>query len=393
MVVLETIWIILQALIGYNLVFPLVLYCFWLLTRRSTQKHTSSRPDYAFVVTAYQYTNTLPAVVDSILKINYDNYLIYIVADNCDITGLHFEDSRVVLLKPPVTLASNTKSHAYALSNFVRPHDVLTIVDSDNLLHPEFANQTNLYLAQGFDAVQGLRAAKNLSGTIAGLDAARDLYYHFYDGKLLFECGSSATLAGSGMTFKTTLYRDFLSSHLVEGAGFDKVLQAWIVGGKKRIAFAEAAVIYDEKTSRPDQLVKQRSRWINTWFKYFSYGFGILFKGVTRLNVNQLLFGAVLLRPPLFLFLIGSMFCLLVNLVAGTYVAVICWILAIGTFVLSFFIALIHGKADERIYRSLKDIPKFMAYQISSLVKARRANQISISTEHYTEEEKKHQDH
>lgn len=391
MEVLTTLWIVLQALIGYNLVFPFLLYCIWLIFRRKQKAVLTTTPDYAFIVTAYQFTATLPSVVNSILKINYENYLIYVVADNCDITDLHFDDERVVLLKPPVTLASNTKSHAYALGSFLRPHDVLTIVDSDNLLHPEFANQTNVLLGQGFEAVQGLRAAKNLTGTIAGLDAARDLYYHFYDGKVLFECGSSATLAGSGMTFKTNLYSNFLSTHMVEGAGFDKVLQAWIIGNKKRIAFAEDAIIYDEKTSRPDQLVKQRSRWINTWFKYFKYGFGITFKAVKNLNFNQFLFGIVLLRPPLFLFLIGSMFCLLINLVFGAFLPTLLWVLAMLIFVLSFFISLIHGKADEKIYKSLKDIPKFMVYQVSSLIKAKRANKISVSTEHYAEENQPHQ--
>jgi hypothetical protein len=47
----------------------------------------------------------------------------------------------------------------------------------------------------GFAAVQGERKAKNLDTTYACLDAARDIYYHFYDGKLLFHIGSSATLA------------------------------------------------------------------------------------------------------------------------------------------------------------------------------------------------------
>ncbi|MFX8758778.1 glycosyltransferase, partial [Acinetobacter baumannii] len=82
---------------------------------------------------------------------------------------------------------------------------------------------------KGFSAVQGERKAKNLNTTFACLDAARDIYYHFYDGKILFEAGASATLAGSGMAFTVELYKQCLEKSNVSGAGFDKVLQKEIV--------------------------------------------------------------------------------------------------------------------------------------------------------------------
>jgi cellulose synthase/poly-beta-1,6-N-acetylglucosamine synthase-like glycosyltransferase len=236
---------------------------------------------------------------------------------------------------------------------------------------------------QGFQAVQGLRAPKNLEGTIACLDAARDLYYHFYDGKVLFEIGSSATLAGSGMAFETAIYRDFLLTNNISGAGFDKVLQSWLLMHGYRIAFSEQAVIYDEKTSKSDQLVQQRSRWINTWFKYFSLGFSIMGLGIKTFNKNKAIFGLVLLRPPLFIFLLGAVLCILANAILGLYVHVIIWLIAITLFVASFAIALIHARADARIYRSLIQIPRFVLYQVISLLNARRANKISVATKHF----------
>ncbi|HKG07481.1 MAG TPA: glycosyltransferase [Pedobacter sp.] len=379
-----------QILIGYNLVLSGLIYFLWLLLKKS--KHEQNRKviglDYAFIVTAYEHTDSLPAVVNSILKSEYQNYLIYVVADNCDITDLNFNnDERVITLRPPVVLSSNTKSHAYAVEHFVRPHDVLTIIDSDNLVEEDYLAQLNTTFNQGYDVVQGLRAAKNLTGTIACLDAARDIYYHFYDGKLLFEIGSSATLSGSGMAFKVPLYKAFLTAFDVKGAGFDKVLQSWLVGQDIRIAFNEDAVVLDEKTSRPDQLVKQRSRWINTWFKYFKYGFGLFFKGIATLNRNQAFFGLVLLRPPLFLFLFGAVFCLLMNLIFFDLWAVVAWLTAMALFVVFFFVALLNSHTDRKIYRSLKSIPSFMMYQILSLFKSRNANKISVATKHYYTDE------
>jgi cellulose synthase/poly-beta-1,6-N-acetylglucosamine synthase-like glycosyltransferase len=387
--ILLTIWIVIQVLIGYNLIFPILLYGLYQLPSHKKNKRTGQTEelyDYAFIVTAYQFTDTLNAVVDSILRINYPRYTIYVVADNCDISTLNFRDERIVLLRPPEVLASNTRSHAYAITHFQGTHDVITIIDSDNIVDLRYIDELNKSFNAGFDAVQGLRAAKNIEGTIASLDAARDIYYHFYDGKLLFECGSSATLAGSGMAFKSQLYKRFLDEHSVSGAGFDKVLQAWLINEGMRIAFNERAIVLDEKTSRPDQLIKQRSRWINTWFKYSGLGFGILLRGIKQVSINQILFGIILLRPPLFIFLIASALCLLADLITGNFLAAGIWCISVLLFVISFFIALIHAGASKHIYRSLLNIPKFMALQMISLVKAKDANKISVSTQHYYNE-------
>ncbi|RCH55130.1 hypothetical protein DJ568_08035 [Mucilaginibacter hurinus] len=382
MAVIKVIWVILQVLIGYNLVLPFILYLLSGLTPKRRFVRDIYEPDYAFIVTAYEQTASLPAVVDSILRVNYSNYLIYVVADKCDISNLHFNDERVILLRPPETLASNTRSHFYAINNFRRPHEILTIIDSDNLVHPNYVEELNKLFNAGFSAVQGIREAKNLDTNYARLDAARDIYYHFYDGKLLFRVGSSATLAGSGMAFTTRLYRECLEHKDVSGAGFDKVLQAAIVGRNQRIAFTEDAVVYDEKTTRSDQLVKQRSRWINTWFKYFTYGFALLGKGVMNFSRNPFVFGLILLRPPLFIFLILSVFCMIVNLFISVTVSFL-WLTGLIIFVLGFYISLAKSNTDRRIYQSLVNIPKFIFYQVLSLLKARKANQHSVATQHY----------
>lgn len=385
MIAVDIIWTIFQVLVGFHLIWPVILYFIWRGRRQNNFQQKAEElgePDYAIIVTAYEQTHTLHAVVSSIIKLNYSNYHIYLVADKCDISNLHFDSLKVSLLRPEQTLASNTKSHFYAIQRFIRPHTFLTIIDSDNLVHPELLNEFNQQFSRGYQAVQGLREAKNLDTTYACLDAARDIYYHHYDGKLLFEAGSSATLSGSGMAFLVKLYRECLEYRNVEGAGFDKVLQAAIVGRDHRIAFTDSAIVYDEKTSKSDQLVQQRSRWINTWFKYFSLGFTLIGKGIKNQSLNQLLFGITLLRPPLFIFILLSGFCFLINLWISPFTSLI-WLLAFILFVTGFYAALSKPTTDPRIFRSLKNIPYFMFYQIQSLLKSRKANQHSVATKHY----------
>lgn len=395
---MKPIWIFLQVLIGYNLILPIILYLVYSVKKKGQYYYSDNdessqnsniikkikyykRHDYAIIVTAYEETALLPPLVESILKLNYTNYLIYIVADKCDVSNLKFDSEKVILLNPDTVLGSNIKSHFYAIDHFKRKHDILTIIDSDNLVDSEYLNELNQYFYQGYNAVQGTRAAKKTNSTIARLDSIRDIYYHFYDGKLLFELGSSTTLSGSGMAFKTDLYIDCLDKMEINGAGFDKVLQAQLVEKDERIAFASKAVVYDEKTSHSQQLVKQRSRWINTWFKYFSFGFDLIRLGIKNRSMNQFLFGLILLRPPLFIFISLSFFCLLITI--GLKSAFLYfWLFAFIAFSLSFYIALKRSKATSTIYRSLFGIPKFVFFQFLSLFFLKSANKRSVTTKH-----------
>ncbi len=389
---MNIVWLVLQVLIGYNLVLPFFLLLFYLLVKpkQTINYHptdSANEADYAIIVTAYEQTNLLAGVVASILKLNYNNYLIYIVADKCDISNLNFDNEKVILLRPEEVLSSNTRSHFYAINRFKRNHERLAIIDSDNLVDPDFLNAINLRFDQGFYAVQGLREAKNLDTLYACLDAARDIYYHFYDGKLLFTLGSSATLAGSGMAFTTRLYKECLEHQDIIGAGFDKILQKEIVTRGYRIAFAEGAIVNDEKTSKSEQLVNQRARWINTWFKYFSFGFSLVGKGLYKRNLNQFLFGLILLRPPLFIFLILGLLFTSINIFLNPLVALI-WILGFVLFIVGFMLSLLINKTSSKIYQSLWGIPKFIYFQVLSLLKVKNANKHSIATKHFHDEKK-----
>jgi cellulose synthase/poly-beta-1,6-N-acetylglucosamine synthase-like glycosyltransferase len=380
---LMLIWQIVQILIGYNLVFPFIIYLIYLVIPKGQVKNKYTEiADYAIIITAYEQTNNLHPVVASLQRMKYKRFLIYIVADNCDVSNLKFDEDRVIVLRPEETLSSNTRSHFYAINRFKRDHNRITIIDSDNLAEPDYLDELNTFFDNGFSAVQGLRSAKNLDTVIACLDAARDIYYHYYSGKILFEAGSSATLDGSGMAFTTTLYKECLGHLDITGAGFDKILQKEIVQRGYRIAFAENAIVYDEKTSKSDQLVKQRARWINTWFRYFKFGFALSMRGIIGLNWNQFLFGIVLLKPPLFIFLLLSVLFMGVDLFIVPAQSVI-WLVGLLIFIMGFLWALMMSKADKRIYASLRGIPKFMYMQVLSLMKMRSANKISVATTHF----------
>lgn len=377
---------VVQLFIAIHVLTPFVFFIFWRINKNKRQfrfQEADAEKDIAVIITAYQETKQIPDAVNSILKSNYHNFHVYVVADACskDSIELNINHPKVSILVPEHTIASNTGSHFYAIHHFQREHEYLVIVDSDNLVDEDMLKQLNNGFSQGFEAIQGVRAAKNLNSTYACLDAARDIYYHFYDGEILFALGSSATLAGSGMGFKVSLYQECLEKLNIKGAGFDKVLQYELLKRNKRIAFNKHAIIFDEKTSATDQLVNQRSRWINTWFKYFKFGFFLIKKGLTSFNFNQFLFGVILLRPPLFIFLILSLILLLFNFFFNTIIAVL-WALSLLIYVVSFLIPIYQPSTDIKIKKALIAIPIFIYYQIISLFLSAKANKRSVATKH-----------
>lgn len=387
---LQWCWIFLQLAVGIHLFFPIIFYCIWKYKARrdrlGLERQEDEPVDYAVIITAYKEVHQLESAVKSVLECNYPSCHIYVVADGCAHGSFVFDHPLVSVLYPERVIASNVGSHRFAISKFVRQHEWFAILDSDNLMDANFLSASSRAIRNGFEALQGVRKPKNLNTDIACLDAARDIYYHFYDGKVLFELGSSATLAGSGMAFKTAVYLAcFEEIGDLKGAGFDKVLQFSLVNKTKRIAYVADAIVWDEKTSKSDQLVNQRARWINTWFRYFYKGFYLLVQGLKNFNINQLLFGFVLLRPPLFIMILFA----LIGLVLNIWIAPIwCFYWAVGLllFCLGFFLSLREENTDERVFISLRKIPIFVYYQIKALVFARNANVRSVSTNHGVEE-------
>jgi hypothetical protein len=59
------------------------------------------------------------------------------------------------------------------------------------------------------------------------------------------------------------------------------------------------------------------------------------------------------------------------------------WLIGFVLFIIGFLLALIVSKADNRIYTSLRGIPKFMLMQVKSLMKMKSANKISVATQHF----------
>ena len=94
------------------------------------------------------------------------------------------------------------------------------------------------------------------------------------------------------------------------------------------------------------------------------------------------MFGLVLLRPPLFIFLLLSICFFIINLLFNPFIAIF-WFCAILLFAISFLLSLLLNNADSKIYQSLWGIPKFIYFQLLSLMQVSNANERSVATKHY----------
>jgi cellulose synthase/poly-beta-1,6-N-acetylglucosamine synthase-like glycosyltransferase len=335
--------------------------------------------DFAAIITAHQDTRFIPPLVDSFCHQTYSRFVVYVVADDCDISDLHFTDPRIQLLRPEKPLHAKIQSIKYAVDHFIRPHDALVVFDSDNLVHPQYFEKLSQYFRRGFRAVQTHMLSKNTDTIFAKLDSIGHVYNTFVERQAKMELGLSSSILGLGIAIETELYRQVMYKDGL--GGFDKKLQADIIRAIPQLAFAEDAIVYDEKVDDGNTLEKQRTRWIYTYFKYFPVNWKLFVTGWRRLNFNLIFFGFTVLRPPLFITMGLAFICLLADLLISTQLAMV-WAGVLAVFVLSFILIILTQSRQKGMYKAILYIPVVVVRQISALLKIKKAGKDFLKTDH-----------
>ena len=360
---------IIHCLLPSNKKFPFSTY----------KKLTNTEYDFAAIVTAHQDTRFIAPLIDSFLKQNYSNFILYVVADDCDISSMQFHDEKIKLLKPDPAFHTKIKSIHYAVDNFSRKHDVLVIFDSDNLVHPNYFKNLNTYFQRGFDVVQTHMLSKNIGSTYARLDSIGHIYYTFLERRIKMELGISSAILGLGIAIKNELYKEIRYKNTI--GGFDKKLQVQLAVKVKQIAFAEDAVVYDEKVEDGTTFEKQRTRWIFTYFKYFKDSWSLFSKGIKTLNAGQLMLGFTMLRPPMFITIALAILLTVLSLFIKPIIAIL-WIAVFILFCVNFFLIIATQSKQEGMLGSIIFIPKLFLRQVRSLLKIKSAKANFLKTEH-----------
>lgn len=383
----------LHYLVCFFLVFPFVVVVLSLLRGKPTLKVAPKgivkQHHFACIITAYkQYDIALP-LIQSLLRQTHSNLSIYLVADACTDVQLDTTDLRVRLLCPPTPLNGKVRSMQYALDNLIETPDYVVIFDPDNLADSNLLSIFNDYVNAGYVAIQGKRTAKNLDTIYACADATGEIYKNYIERQVPYTLGSSATIAGSGMAIRFDLFNNFLQSSTIQQylhknqviVAEDKILQNEIVKNGTVIAYANTAIIYDEKVSNAQQVTRQRTRWLYAYFQNIGNSIKFLLLGITKLNVNQLLFGIFAVYPPLFLLLFAAMLLTLIDLFVSWQ-----WLLimvgCIGIFGGTILWTLYLSNAPKAVWKALWGLPFFVLSQVKALFNIRQAQHDFLTTQH-----------
>lgn len=362
----------------------LIIYFFYKILHLQTalqqkKKITDHNFQFGIIITAHQDTKLIHPLIDSIEKQSYKKFKVYLVADDCDINSLNYKSDQIKILRPEEPLNSKVKSIQFALNNFSIEDDVVLILDADNLIHPSFLCVLNKYFQKGYKVVQAGFNPKNTSSNFAKMDAIGDLYNFFVEREVRMMIGLSAAIWGSGIAIEKNIYREVEFTDFL--GGFDKKLQAYLVQRVETIAYAPEAILFDEKTSTPDSLEKQRIRWISTYFKYFRESIHIFLSGIYNKNFNQIYFGFNTLRPPLFLILEIAFVTTAIDWFIDKTLYYD-WLYLLACFFFTFLTIIIIKGKDKRLIKTIFLLPIFVFKQTVSFFKLSKAKKTFLKTEH-----------
>lgn len=385
----------LTGLVLWLLALPLLFFLFmplasWVASlawpRPKTQP-TIPEADYALVFCAYKDASITQAGIEALLAGTPAAmaWHIYVIAD--DATALpQIEHARVSIIKPTTALHSKVKSERLALQSYVRPHSHAVILDADNVPRPGFLQEMDKLVRAGYPIVQGCRTALNEDTQIARLDSLNELYYNYSVRHMPFHIGSSATLSGSAFAITTALlaeWLDWIKAREAQGVivAEDKLLQIYAGLHNQRVAYTARAVVFDAKIREGQQLERQRTRWLNAWIRSLPAGYGLLGRGLQRLNWNQTYYGLLQVYPPMFMLLGAS---ILLTLIAAPFQWHVSLALGIGlaAFVINFFLVLKLAQAPASVYRGLWNVPQFVWRQCRALLQFKKADKSFMHTTH-----------
>ena len=381
------IYLLIQFIFGLYLLIPFLnLLCYGFLRLFRVKPVSEKKPfvtdkeyEFGVIITAHQDTQFIFPIADSLLKQTYRRFYVYVVADDCDISSLHFQDPRIAVLRPEEPLHSKIKSIHFAIEKFRKRHDAIIILDADNLLHPRFMEVMNAHFQKGYRVVQADFKPKNTDSVYARMDSIGDMFNFFLEREMRMRLNLSASIWGAGAAIDYDLYNQVNYSDFL--GGFDKKLQSHLVRSVKRIAFAPEAILFDEKIGSGKSLEKQRTRWISSYFKYFKESFDIFWDGLKKLDFNLAYFGFITLRPPLFIVFGVAFLSMIFNYFIDPLYALI-WPGVFFLFLVSFVgIVAMKGKS-LRFLKPLVMLPFFVLRQVSALLKMNRAKKSFLKTQH-----------
>lgn len=303
--------ILIVALIYFSLavLVPFSLAVASRFKKKEKSIYTTPNKKIAVLIPAYKEDNV---IVASAKKARYQSYPkqlfeVIVIADQLKkdtlkkLSELDIKVIEVFFEKSTKAKAINKAISTLDDQNF----DIAVVADADNLLHKNFLHEINASFNKGAVAIQGQRVAKNNTSSTAFLDGISEIANNNIFGNGARVLGFSARLAGSGMAFDYSLFKEHMA-HATAIGGFDKELELNLTKAGIKIGYLESAVVFDEKIRNGKSFSKQRSRWLQAQYQFFwRFWASGLKELILKGNIDHFLKVMVLALPPKLLLPIG----------------------------------------------------------------------------------------
>ena len=369
-------------------VYSLYLFVFSVLgkiIRVKAPAKSSSVAKFVIYICSYKEDEIILNSAASAVTIDYPQHLFHV----CVIADSLQPQTIAKLKKMPiqvleVVFENSTKSKALhkAIENTANDYDAAIVFDIDNIAAPDFLYRINDYLQAGNKVVQGHRLAKNTNTKVAILDAVSEEVNNHIFRKSQRVFGFSAAIIGSGMALEYKLFKDVMLRIDAVG-GFDKEMGILLTHDRITVAYAEEALIYDEKVSNPEMFKKQRRRWLSAQFNLLKkYGL-TSFKALLHGNfdyVNEIYQLSILPRVMMLGFMPLMLFISLAAPGIGPGWAL--WLAATLCCYAAILIAIPANLINQDFWGAALKVPMIFLTMVLLLFKLKGANKKFIHTQH-----------
>jgi len=239
-----------------------------LITKRFETPRAKKQNRFIVIVPSYKGDKSIESTVKSILAQGYPQRMfdVIVVSDHMDeMTNIRLAQYPITLLVPNFKYSTKAKSLQFAMANLpeFKVYDTVLILDADNVIENDFLERVNdAYDTSGTQAIQLRRVSKNRDTAVANLEAIFEEINNSVFRQGHINMGMSAALAGSGMVFSFSWFKDNVKK--LKTAWEDKELEALLLQQHIYIDYFQDIFVFDEKQRDVESFNNQRSRYATT---------------------------------------------------------------------------------------------------------------------------------
>lgn len=376
---------ILFIILGFSVLY---LFVFSVLSlKKWNVKYPVSDTHYkiAVFIPAYKEDSVIEKSIRALILQDYprEHFDIVVISDQMgDQVNGRLAKMPLILLTPQFEKSSKAASLNFAvdyLASVSKKYDIVTVLDADNIVEPEYLQDICNAYDQNIVAMQCHRVAKNRDTEVAVLDAVSEEINNSIFRKGHVNAGLSSALIGSGMAFDYKWFAENIK--LVFTAGEDKEIEKLLLKQGIYIDYLNDTLVYDEKVSRAGAFYSQRRRWIAAQFDVFALAVRDLPRAVWSGNIDycdKLFQWAMLPRVVL----LGLIALIALGVFFWDWQSSLKWWILLLMLLFSLAFATPDYLVDKRFKKALRRIPLIGLMMTVNLFRTKNVNNHFIHTKH-----------